>query len=128
MVQAFDPQTTPILDQDTLQQLLDLDDGQLGLIQEMFQLYCEDTPGRIDAIRVTIQEGNLHDMSEVAHAVKGASSTMGASRPRAVAAMLEAAGRKGDLETPELLDLSEQLATTFTESTQALEAFLAERS
>lgn len=114
------------LDMDVMDQLLGLDDGETGLLEEMLGLYKEDTPGRIQAIETTLGEGDLAGMADVAHAVKGSAGTMGAPKVRAAAAQLEAAGRLGKSDVPagELLDL---LKRTYAESVAALDAFLASR-
>jgi HPt (histidine-containing phosphotransfer) domain-containing protein len=128
MVQVFNPQATPVLDNATLDQLLALDDGQMGLIQEMYQLYVDDTPDRIHALGVTVAEMGHADVAEVAHAIKGAASTMGAPRVQALAGALEAAGRREDMGKEDMLDLVAQLQTCFQESTEALRAFISARA
>jgi HPt (histidine-containing phosphotransfer) domain-containing protein len=109
-----------------MDQLLSLDDGELGLLEEMLGLYKEDTPGRIEAIEHTIGTGDLGDMADVAHAVKGSAGTMGAPKVRAVAAQLEGAGRTGKIETP-LPELLAQLKQLYLDSVNALETFVARK-
>lgn len=93
---AHSPSTAEgILDPGTMRQLLDLDDGALGLLEEMYQLFVEDMPPRIEAMEAAHQAGNPVEMGDVAHAVKGAASTMGALRVRNVALALETLGRAG---------------------------------
>jgi HPt (histidine-containing phosphotransfer) domain-containing protein len=127
MIQAYDPSSTPILDGPTMEQLLALDDGQLGLIREMFQLYQDDTPDRIKALEVMAAETSYNDVAEVAHAVKGAASTMGAPRAQAVAAVLEAAGRRGEMPKAEMETLIQQLRSCFQESVEALGLYIASK-
>ncbi len=112
-----------ILDPGTLKQLLDLDDGELGLISEMCQLFLEDMPPRMTAMEAALQAGNLGEMGDVAHAVKGAASTMGAPRVRALALALETLGRtgKGDEKAEVLL---ERLRTEYDQAQAALKAFI----
>lgn len=112
-----------ILDPGTLKQLLDLDDGALGLLTEMCQLFVEDMPPRMTAMEAALQAGNLGEMGDVAHAVKGAASTMGAPRVRALALALETLGRtgKGD-EKPEVL--LEKLRIEYAQAEAALKAFI----
>jgi HPt (histidine-containing phosphotransfer) domain-containing protein len=112
-----------VLDSGTLKQLLDLDDGELGLIQEMCQLFIEDMPPRMLAMAAAIQAGQKEEMGDVAHAVKGAASTMGAPRVRAVALALETLGRtgKGD-ESAEIL--LERLKVEYVHARDALQAFI----
>ena len=113
-----------ILDLSVMEQLLSLDDGELGLLEEMLVLYKEDTPERIKAMEATLVTGDFTEMADVAHAIKGAASTMGASKVRGIAAELEAGGRKGQCDHEPAL-LMELLNVAFTESCQAMESFIA---
>jgi len=112
----------PVLDPNTLEQLLALDDGELGLFLEMFQLFQEDTPERISAMAPLLAEGNLGELADVAHAVKGAASTMGAMKLRTAAAAVEAAGRKGEA-LPGLSAMVERIRVEYALAVQAMEDF-----
>ena len=114
------------LDLSVMDQLLSLDDGELGLLKEMLDLFKADTPDRIRAIEATLATSELVDMADVAHSIKGAAGTMGAPRLRAIAAELEGAGRKGSFAVDPGL-LLEQLKETYADAVLALEAFIAER-
>jgi two-component system sensor histidine kinase TorS len=115
------------LDLSVMDQLLDLDDGELGLLKEMLDLFKADTPDRIKAIEATLASSDLVDMADVAHSIKGAAGTMGAPRLRAIAAELEAAGRKGSFGVDPGL-LVEQLKETYADAVVALEGFIAQRA
>ena len=114
------------LDLSVMDQLLNLDDGELGLLKEMLGLFKTDTPDRIRAIEATLASEELDDAADVAHAIKGAAGTMGAPRLRAIAAELEAGGRKGSFSIDPGL-LLEQLKETYADAVLALETFIAER-
>jgi HPt (histidine-containing phosphotransfer) domain-containing protein len=115
-----------IIDLSVMDQLLSLDDGELGLLEEMLSLYKEDTPGRIVAIEHTLNSGDMTDMADVAHAIKGAASTMGAPKVRGIAAELEGAGRSGKhLTDPQILLAA--LKEAYQESIDAMDAFVAGR-
>ena len=114
------------LDLSVMDQLLNLDDGALGLLKEMLGLFKTDTPDRIRAIEATLASGDLADMADLAHAIKGAAGTMGAPRLRAIAAELEGAGRKGAFGIDSAL-LLEQLKETYADAVVALEGFIAQR-
>jgi len=92
----------------------------------MLGLFKTDTPDRIRAIEATLASGDLADMADVAHAIKGAAGTMGAPRLRAIAAELEGAGRKGAFGIDSAL-LLEQLKETYADAVAALEGFIARR-
>jgi len=113
------------LDLSVMQQLMNLDDGELGLVKEMLDLFKADTPDRIHAIEVTLASGELEDLADVAHSIKGAAGTMGAPRLRAIAAELEGAGRKGVFTVDPGL-LVEQLKETYADAVVALEGFIAQ--
>jgi HPt (histidine-containing phosphotransfer) domain-containing protein len=115
-----------LLDLAVMDQLLSLDDGELGLLKEMVGLFKEDTPGRIQAIEVTLASGELADMADLAHAIKGAAGTMGVPRVRAVAEELEGSGRKGSFAVDAGL-LLEQLKESYADALAALDGFIAER-
>ncbi len=127
MSQVYDPLTTPVLDGATLEQLLALDDGATGLLAEMVEIYRQDMPDRLTALDVSVAEGQFQDVAEVAHALKGAASTMGAPRARAVAGLLEGGSRKQELSLERMLELSVELRACYEESRVALEGYLAER-
>lgn len=133
MVQNSDASSGPggdsfggVLDLGIMDQLLGLDDGELGLLEEMLALYQEDTPDRIVALAATLSSGEMSDMADVAHAIKGAASTMGAPKVRAIAAEMEAAGRLGKFEA-DPVQVLEQLKAAYAQSVVALEGFIAKR-
>jgi len=113
----------PVLDQETLEQLRDADDGELGLAREMFDIFKADSPPRISAIKEAIEANDLVKLREISHAMKGSCGTIGATRVSAIAAMLEAYGRSYETEAPpaELLD---RLQNAFDEACAALESFI----
>jgi HPt (histidine-containing phosphotransfer) domain-containing protein len=115
-----------ILDPGTLKQLLDLDDGELGLIKEMSQLFIEDMPPRMAAMEAAIQAGNSEEMGNVAHAVKGAASTMGAPRVRTLALALETLGRTGKSDEKAEV-LLERLKVEYERAHAGLQAFIASK-
>jgi len=116
-----------VLDADTLQQLIDLDDGSLGLLQEMYEIFRDDTPSRLEALEAAVKAENREEMGDVAHAIKGAAATIGAPRVRALALALETAGRKGALEA-EPARLVAGLRDEFQQALRALEGFISSRN
>jgi HPt (histidine-containing phosphotransfer) domain-containing protein len=114
------------LDLKVMDQLLDLDDGAVGLLKEMYGLFQQDTPDRIQAIETLLAAGDGSALADVAHAVKGAAGTMGAHRLRAVAAELEGGARKNAYATPPE-ELLARMKSAYAEVLAALEAFIADR-
>lgn len=115
-----------ILDMDTMQQLLDLDDGELSLLKEMYGLFRDDTPPRIAQLEAAIASKDGEQMGDMAHAVKGAASTMGVPKVRALAQILESAGRTGKCEENPL-EVMEKLKAAFAEGLVELESFIASK-
>ena len=87
----------PLLDESKLEQLLDLDEGKPGLLQEMAALFKAETPRRLKAIEEGIEAGSALAVMEAAHALKGASGLMGAEIVFALARDLEIKTKTGGL-------------------------------
>ncbi len=116
-----------VLDLNVMQQLLDLDDGGIGLLCEMYELFRDDTPPRIALLEAAILKGDREQLGDTAHAVKGAASTMGAPRVRAHAQVLEACGRSKEPCNEDLNGTLANLKTAFAEALAELEAFIVAR-
>ena len=114
-----------VLDPATVEQLLALDDGALGLLGEMAQIFQDDTPPRLAALERGLARQRRDEVGDTAHAIKGAAGTMGASRVRALASALEAAGRNCPL--PEALSGQIQaLRDAYQEAVSALKQYVLE--
>ena len=119
---AAAPAPNGILDPGTLAQLRELDEGGTGLLAEMFQLFCEDVPPRLDQMREALAAGDAKALGEVAHALKGASGSMGATALRHLCADLEKAGREHRLEDAALV--LPRVVAAYGEARAALQAHL----
>lgn len=111
------------LDAATLQQLLELDDGQTGLLAELFGLFKDDTPSRIEGLKLSMADGDPTASAELAHAVKGAAGTIGAARMRAIAGDIEKAGKAGRVDDQTRQWLIE-LEAAYSETCAALDSYL----
>lgn len=111
------------LDEATLKQLIDLDDGRTELLAELVGLFKEDSPERLRALQKSMAEGDATAASELAHALKGASGTIGAKRMREIAHSIEKAGKAGRLDA-EVLGWAGELEAAYAEACAALDAFL----
>lgn len=111
-----------LLDQTTLQNLVDLDDGGFGLVTEMIGIFRSDTPRRIQDILQAITSGDADALSRAGHALKGGAGALGARALRLLAAEVEYLGRDGSCEAGTELPL--RLESTFQASLEALEAFV----
>ncbi len=114
-----------LLDQTTLQNLVELDDGSHGLLSEMIAIFRDDTPRRIQDILAAATQGNAEELSRAGHALKGGAGALGANALRLLASDLEALGRGGSADVGP--DLSASLETTFQASLAALEAYVSQR-
>jgi HPt (histidine-containing phosphotransfer) domain-containing protein len=90
----------PVLDRPTLDQLIDLDDGGLGLTIEMIEIFEADQPPRLSGIQKALEVRDMARVTELSHTIKGSAGTIGAPRLRAVAALLEASARGHKVEAP----------------------------
>jgi PAS domain S-box-containing protein len=97
------PPPAPVADEDPSRPLLDITmalerlDNDQNFLFEMFALYLEDAPVRIQEIRAAHQEGRLRDAGDLAHSLKGISLSVGAAKLADLAHFLEKSGRGGDL-------------------------------
>lgn len=110
------------LETTALQQIVELGDGDLSLLHEMIGIFREDTPPRLEALRLALDAGRAEDLSAEAHALKGAAGTMGAQRMRVLAFALEQAGRVGMAGSDERV-IFEQLMAAYPEALDALEDY-----
>lgn len=111
------------LDGATLQQLLDLDDGQTGLLAELYGLFKDDTPSRLEGLKQSMASSNASASAELAHAVKGAAGTIGATHMRAIAGDIEKAGKAGRVDD-QMRQWLADLEAAYTETCAALDAYL----
>lgn len=70
----------PSLDATVWAQLRTLEEGAPGLIAKLVYLYLSTAPDLIEGIRLAAGSGDLVRVHEKAHALRGSSANMGASR------------------------------------------------
>jgi two-component system, sensor histidine kinase and response regulator len=87
--------TTEPLDQSVLAGLREL--GDQGFLAELYELFLEDVPAQLEALRKDIEGGDAPSVERVAHTLKGSCGNIGATRMATICAELEEAGRSGDL-------------------------------
>ncbi|HUQ94857.1 MAG TPA: Hpt domain-containing protein [Bryobacteraceae bacterium] len=71
--------------------------GDAELLQEMAQLFLEEYPFQLEAVRTAVQAGDPKALERSAHCLKGSISNFGAAEAQQAAFTLEMLGRKGDL-------------------------------
>lgn len=113
-----------LLDDATLQNLVDLDDGGYGLVSEMLEIFRDDTPRRIQDILAAVAQGSTEGLSQAGHALKGGAGALGARAMRTLAAELEALGRDGSVAVAP--DLAARLEGLYQGTLSALEGYIEE--
>lgn len=91
----------PALDQNTYEKLLAIIPR--AALDEIYAVYLHDTRARIKKMRVAVRSGHMQPVRSAAHAIKGSSGMLGASRLMKLAAMLEADDYQSE-DLPGLLD------------------------
>jgi signal transduction histidine kinase/CheY-like chemotaxis protein/HPt (histidine-containing phosphotransfer) domain-containing protein len=81
---------------DNLDLLKDFD-GDEGLLAEIINIYIEDVPKQLTALKEGLENRNAEEVHLRGHTIKGASANVGAILMRKVASEIEAAGKAGDL-------------------------------
>lgn len=115
----------PLLDESKLKQLLELDEGNPGLLREMAALFKAETPRRLQAIREGLEAGNTPAVMEAAHALKGASGLMGALIVFDLARELEMKAKSGTLPPRDIsLEAWARLGEAVGEAQEAIDYFL----
>ncbi len=109
---------TEPLDRSVLEGLRELGDQEL--LAELADLFLEDAPPKLEALREAIGSGDASSVGQVAHALKGSSGNMGALRMSTICAELEDAGHSGELERA--LVLAERLKAEYGRVRSALKA------
>ncbi|HEX7809046.1 MAG TPA: response regulator, partial [Thermoanaerobaculia bacterium] len=99
----------PPLDESTLATLRELAGGDESFIRELAQLYLDDAPHRLLAIREALSRDDAHAMADAAHGLKSGSGNVGAMTLHALCQDLETLGRSGVRDgAPELVRRLEQ--------------------
>ncbi len=88
------------------------------LIGNIFREFLEDIPRRIAVLRQALEDGDVMTGERQAHAIKGASATVGGMALRALAADIEKEGRAGNLEDMKIH--AERLDAVLAELKQAI--------
>lgn len=107
-----------LIDPEAIENLraLNPDDGD-GFLRDIIGIFLEDTPQRIDELRVSLAGGDQIRFTRAAHSIKGSSSNLGAMPLRSLAEKLEHESRTNGLANvePLIVQLDETLAATKAE-------------
>jgi two-component system sensor histidine kinase/response regulator len=78
--------------------LLDRVEGDHELLTEMVNLFVDDVPRLLEAMRTALQHGDMTVLERSAHSLKGAASNLSANLTAAAASQLEKNAKSGDAE------------------------------
>ncbi|RMG43911.1 MAG: sensor histidine kinase [Acidobacteria bacterium] len=95
------------------------DSDEPDIVTELIDLFLQDAPGQLTAIRQAIERGDAHALQRAAHSLKGSSANLGAKRLAALCLELEKKGRANVIDG--VNGLVEQLETEFQRLRRALE-------
>ncbi len=84
-----------VLDMGQVGELIDLDDT-LAVLADFVNMFTEQSPARLAALRSAFTAGDLEEVGRVAHSFKGACANLGAIRAAEAARLLERAGHDRD--------------------------------
>ena len=73
--------------------------GEPDLLAELLQIFEEDAPARLSALREALKRGDAEGLVLAAHGLKGGSGSLGARRMAGISERIEASARSGDLST-----------------------------
>ncbi len=110
----------PPLDRDSMEGLRQL--GQ-DVLDDMIDLYLEDTPPRLAALHAAVAVGDAGRVRDLAHTVKGSSANFGAGELADLCRMLEQQARDGDLTAAKVA-----ISAIVVEYERVRAALLAERT
>lgn len=72
--------------------------GDSELLQEMAQLFLEEYPSQLDAVRAAVSARDARALERSAHSLKGSVGNFGAAAAQEAALRLEMIGRRGELQ------------------------------
>ena len=94
---ANDTALQDVLDDEIIESLLELDDGDGEILAELVDLFAEDAPLRVEEIRQAAASSDELLMRRAAHTLKGAGRNLGANQLALVCEDMEQKASEGDL-------------------------------
>lgn len=92
-----EPAGAPI-DEAAIAELLESTGGDRTFLAELIETYLDDAPRQIAALRRGVEAGSAEDVTRAAHALKGASASLGATGLFERSRALESEARAGRLD------------------------------
>jgi len=113
------------LDQGVLATLHALEQrGQPGLLRQVVALYLQEAPAQLAALRAAVAQADAGGVEQTAHALKGSSAQLGATRLAQLCAALQEGGARQELS--QAAAQVDELANEFLRVQAALEIILHE--
>ena len=72
--------------------------GGRGLVADLFDIYLDEMPGRLDQLREAVENEDVETVRTVAHKIKGSSSNLGLPEGASAGATLEDVGMNQKME------------------------------
>jgi HPt (histidine-containing phosphotransfer) domain-containing protein len=112
-----------VVDPQVLETLRQLDKpGQPSFLGEMIQIFFDDMPPRLRQLRQALDVGDVAEVTQLAHTIKGSCGNFGAECLQTVCRHLEILGRAGELgRAPELV---QRIESEYERVHQALSSYL----
>ena len=89
-------ETGPLVDADHVADLVALDQGKGAVFARFVDLFVTRTPQRVAELNSYAGSGDLANLAEAAHSLRGAAGNVGAFRLAVLLGRIEAAGKTGD--------------------------------
>lgn len=98
----------------SIEETLERMSGDRELLANLFQLYIDDAPKKLQSLGEHLSKAEFYQVERIAHSLKGASATVGASRLCGLAAALEQTAKAGAQESPESRESMDALCRELT--------------
>jgi HPt (histidine-containing phosphotransfer) domain-containing protein len=116
----------PPLDERELAGLRQLQqEGEPDFVGELIELFLNDAPPRLAALREAVEAGDARSVERIAHTLNGSSASMGAKRMASLCAQLQEDSASGSEDLARARELLERLEAEFERVHPALEDELA---
>ena len=84
----------PVFDYDDF---LERMDGDMDLLKEVVEIFLEDAPNLVAALRLAVRAGNAEAMERAAHTLKGAAANISAKRLQQLSHIMQEMIKKGQI-------------------------------
>ncbi|GEM_PF-3072985 len=112
--------TSPLVQGETVAQLLDLFGDDPAGLTEAFDLFVEVSSGDVAAMTAAADDGDAHRVSELAHRVAGSAASFGAAQLAGRSREVSTEARRGEVPAPaamgDLMALQEASAAALREA------------